>query len=95
MTIVKVDFITFVELLDEDTVEDVFVELLEDPYDYDTRETVREILMEDLLSDFDFDGTGFCAVLFGLLDFEKQQQQQIDTTPANARPIAIPPTNPI
>ena len=41
--------------------EDVFVELLEDPYDYDTRETVREILMEDLSSDFDFDGTGFCG----------------------------------
>ena len=34
------DFITFIELLDEDTVEDVFMELLEDPYDYHTRETV-------------------------------------------------------
>merc|ERR1712238_354897 len=34
------------------------------------------------------------GALFGLLDFEKQQQQ-LDTTPANTRPIAIPPTNQI
>ena len=77
-----------------DTVEDVFVELLGDSFDYDTRETVCEILMEDLLLDFDVDGTGFCAALFGLLDLEKQQQQ-LDTIPANTRPIEIPPTNPI
>ena len=50
--------------------------------------------MEDLSLDLDFDGTGFCTTLFGLLDFEKQQQQ-LNTTPANTRPIAIPPTNPI
>ena len=67
------DFITVVEQFNEDTVEDVFVELLEDPFAYNTREAVRDILMEDLSSDFDCGGTEFCDNLFRLLDFEKQQ----------------------
>ena len=62
-------FLTFVEQFDEDTVEDGLGVLLEDPFDYDTRETVREILMEDLLSDFDMDETrrtSFCDIPFGV-----------------------------
>ena len=52
----------------------------EDPYDDDIRETVCEILMEALLSQFDFDGVdgvALCDGLFMLLDFDKQQEQQI------------------
>ena len=66
---------------------------LEDTYDDNIREAVCEILMEDLLSQFDADGARFCATLFALLDREKQQQQQLDTITTNTLPITIPPTN--
>ena len=49
--------------------------------------------MEDLLSQFDADGAGFCDTPFALLDIEKQQQQQLDTTTANTPLIATLPTN--
>ena len=62
------------EHLDEGTVKYVNGMLLEDQYDEDTREAVREILLEDLSSLFDDDGTGFCDTLFALLDREKQEE---------------------
>ena len=84
--------LTVAKLLDEDTLECVFGMLSEDPFDDDTRETVRGILMEAL----DAVGMGkvVCDRLFAFLDIKKQQQQQqIDTTTANTLPIATPPTN--
>ena len=48
--------------------------LLEDLYDDDTRETVREILMEDLSTRFDDDGVKFCDTHFVLLDRERQEE---------------------
>ena len=72
--------------------------LLEDPDDNGTKEFVCEILVEALLSQLDFggvDGAALCDRLFALLDFNKQQQQQLDTTTANTLPIAISPTNTI
>ena len=50
--------------LDDKTVEYVHGMLLEDPYDDNTRETVCEILMEELLSQFNVDGTVLCDSLF-------------------------------
>ena len=66
---------TVAKLLDEDTVEYVHRLLLEDLYDNDTRETVCEILMEALSSQFDVDGVdgaALCDSLFMLLDVYKQ-----------------------
>ena len=50
--------------------------LLEDPFDDDTRENVREILMESLSSQDDgvVDGVEVCGMLFELLDSDNQQQ---------------------
>jgi len=62
----------------------VFGMLSEDPFDEDTREFVRGILMEALSSQFDVDGAVFCDTLFDFLD-------GIDTTIDN--PIVIPSTN--
>ena len=78
-------FSPLAELIDENTVEYVFEMLVEDPFDEeDTREFVRGILMEALLSQCDVDGAVCCDSLFVLLD-------GINTTIDN--PIVIPPTN--
>ena len=63
---------TVFELLNEDTVEYIYGMLLKDPYDDNTRETVCGILMEDLLSQFDIDGTVLCDSFFRLVDIGKQ-----------------------
>ena len=55
--------ISIFEHLDEDTMEYVHG-LLEDPYDDNTREAIRKILMEELLSQFNVDGTVLCDSLF-------------------------------
>ena len=65
--------------------------ILEDPYDEDTREFVREILMEALSLQFDVDGAVMCGSLFALLD-NIDQQLQGGTTTATL-PIASPPMN--
>ena len=62
--------------------------LSEDPYDDDTRETVRDILMEVLSSHCDcdgVDGAALCDSLFRLIDPDQQQEQhqQRDTTSSN------------
>ena len=67
--------------------------LLEDPYDDITREAVCEILIEDLLSQFDVDGTVLCTSFFRLVDIGQQQQQFDTTTTANTTLITILPTN--
>ena len=48
--------------------------LSKDLYDDDTREDVREILKEDLSSQFDDDEMKFCDTLFVLLDKERQEE---------------------
>jgi len=73
-------------------VEDGLGVLLEDPFDYDTRETVRGILMEDMLSDFDMDETrrtSFCDILFGLLDTKQQQQTNKTITPPKDQQVPV------
>ena len=73
---------TIAQLLDEDTVDYVHGTLSKDPYDDDTREFVCLCLME-ALSSRGVDGVDestLCDSLFALLDFNKQQQQQRDTT---------------
>ena len=84
----------FAKLLNEDTMVYVIGMLLEDPYDDDTRETVREILMEALSSHCDCDGVdgeALCDGLFMLIDPDQQQeqQQQRDTISSNNPPIVI------
>mmetsp|Transcript_6756 Transcript_6756/g.7601 ORF Transcript_6756/g.7601 Transcript_6756/m.7601 type:complete len:80 (-) Transcript_6756:269-508(-) len=63
------------------------------------QERLFGILMEVLSSQDEVvdDGAGVCDSLFELFnDFNKHQQQQLDTTTtANTSPIAIPPTNTI
>ena len=60
------------KLTDEGTVDYVYETLLEDPFDEDTREFVRGILMEALSSQFDVEGTVVCGSLFALLgDIDK------------------------
>ena len=76
---------TLAKLIDENTVEYVFEMFVEDPFDEeDTREIVRGILMEALLSQCDVDGAVCCDSIFALLD-------GINTTIDN--PIVIPPTH--
>jgi len=84
--------LTFVEEFEAYTVEDGLGVLLEDPFDYDTRETVRGILMEDMLSDFDMDETrrtSFCDILFGLLDTKQQQQTNKTITPPKDQQVPV------
>ena len=59
---------TIAELTDEDTEAYVSGTLMEDPFYEDTREFVREILMEALSPQCAFDGAVVCDRLFALLD---------------------------
>jgi len=62
------------------------------------QERLFGILMEVLSSQDEVvdDGAGVCDSLFELFnDFNKHQQQQLDTTTANTPPITIPPTTTI
>lgn len=74
-----------VDLLDEDTIAYVSGMLSADPFDDDTRDAVREILVEALSSQDDVvvDGVGVCDSLFALLDINKQQQSDDTNTNNN------------
>ena len=59
---------TITELSDKDTEAYVTGTLMENPFDEDTREFVREILMEAVSPQCVFDGAVVCDRLFALLD---------------------------
>ena len=71
-------FDSIVGLLNEDTLDFVFGILSDNPLDEHTREVVRGVLMEALLSMNDVvDGAGVCDSLFALLDMDKHDDSHI------------------
>ena len=86
-------FFTVAELIDEDIVENVAGTLLENPFDEDTREFIRGIVMEALSSQIDIEKTVVGDSLFAWLDDFNKQQQQGDTTTTTHPRIANPSTN--
>ena len=83
---------SIVELIAEDTVEDAYGILSENPSDDDTRETVCGILMEVLMFQLGVDGVVVCDSLFALLDFVHQHQRDTSLPNANTPMITSPPT---
>jgi ATPase subunit of ABC transporter with duplicated ATPase domains len=59
------------EKIDEDTLEYITGMLSADPFDEDTRDAVREILVEALSQEGNVDGVEVCESLFALLDISQ------------------------
>ena len=59
------------EKIDEDTLEYITGMLSADPFDEDTRDAVREILVDALSQEGNVDGVEVCESLFALLDISQ------------------------
>jgi ATPase subunit of ABC transporter with duplicated ATPase domains len=66
------------QLIDEDTSEYIASALSEDPFDDDTREAVRELILSATEDNEQLDGVALCQSLFELLDLGKRSGHDDD-----------------